>query len=130
MTNDTHEMLARVERLGITSEDALALRRISMTLHNWHELECGTDRGAVERDEVTGKCYWLNSNTGKRYPYADRETGALKRLAVIMARYPELVEYVQTDPRGASLYILRREQLADGAAIDSVYSGRGVAIYK
>lgn len=35
--------------------DAAALRRISMTLTRWHELECGTDRGHVKRDEKTGK---------------------------------------------------------------------------
>jgi hypothetical protein len=26
-----------------------------MTLHRWHELECGTDNGCIERDETTGK---------------------------------------------------------------------------
>ncbi len=37
----------------------------------------------------------------------DREKGARKRLAAIMARYPGFAAYVQTDPRGASLYVLR-----------------------
>ena len=27
--------------IGINLEDARALRRISMTLHRWYELECG-----------------------------------------------------------------------------------------
>ena len=28
-------------KAGIAHDDAIALRRISMTLHRWHELECG-----------------------------------------------------------------------------------------
>jgi len=30
-----------LQAAGISYEDACALRRISMTLHRWHELECG-----------------------------------------------------------------------------------------
>lgn len=101
--------------IGIASDDVSALRRISMQLHRWHELECGIDNGAVERDEDTGKCYWHNSYTGKRYPCADRETGALRRLAAIMSRYPRLHAYVQTDPRGCALYILRPQDHVSGA---------------
>jgi hypothetical protein len=41
MNKYTHKMLSRLERSGISCNDALALRRISMTLHRWHELECG-----------------------------------------------------------------------------------------
>ena len=48
----------------------------------------------------------------RRYPIADRETGARKRLAVIMARYPHLTAYVQGDPRGCALYILTASQLS------------------
>lgn len=86
-----------------------------MQLHRWHELECGADNGAIERDEDTGQCYWHNSFTGKRYRCADRETGALRRLAAIMSRYPRLHAYVQTDPRGCALYILRPEDIVFGA---------------
>ena len=57
------------------------------------------------------------------------ERGARARIAKIMSRYPELVAYVQTDPRGAALYILTRADIPAGAAIDSIYS-RGVAVYK
>lgn len=103
----TRECIEPLIRAGITYEDAMALRRIAMTLHGWHELECGTDHGAIERDETTGKAFWRNAMTGKRYPCADRETGAKKRLAKIMARYPVLQAYIQGDPRGAALYILR-----------------------
>lgn len=109
--------------------DAYALRRISMTLHRWHELECGVEGGGVERDETTGKVTWYNSYTGRRTPYQDRETGAIKRLKAIMARYPGLSAYVQTDPRGAALYILRPGDVPAGGDVSCCYS-RGIAIYK
>ncbi len=131
-TNNAHEIISRLERCGISYHDAVALRRISMTLHNWHELECGTDRGAIERDETTGKTYFTYermSGSRGRTPCADRETGALKRLAVIMQRYPTLRAYVQGDPRGASLYILRPGDVPNGEQDDAYYSN-GVAVYK
>lgn len=183
------ECLPRLTAIGISTFDAENLRRISMTLHRWHELECGTETGAVERDEVPsgnwypainrwhdqtgiahlikedggaacgsrltlgggfakasdagthecrqcariakrpGKTYWYNSYSGKKYSTPDRETGALKRLAKVMAKYPTLAAYVQGDPRGASLFILRPGDVPDGASVDSYYS-RGIAVYK
>lgn len=129
MTNHRYECIDTLRRAGIEYDDAHALRRIAMTLHRWHELECGTDNGAIERDETTGKAYWLNAMSGRRYPVADRETGAIKRLGKIMAKYPGLQSYIQGDPRGASLYILRPGDVPDGAEVDSYYS-RGLAVYK
>ncbi len=128
-TNNAHEIILRLERCGISYHDAVALRRVAMTLHNWHEQECGTESGGVERDETTGKTYWYNSFSNKRYPTPDRETGALKRLAAIMARYPTLRSYVQGDPRGASLYILRPGDVPNGERDDAYYSN-GIAVYK
>jgi hypothetical protein len=117
----------RLRTLGISREDAETLRRISMTLHRWFEKECGFDNGCIERDETTGRTYWLNSYTMRRTPIADRETGARRRLAAIMARYPTLTAYVQSDPRGCALYILTAEQLAGEHPIDAIYN-RGVAV--
>lgn len=129
MPRATPECLGPLVRAGIEPYDAVRLRRISMTLHAWHEQECGVDGGCIERDEKTGKPYWLNSNTMRRHTITDRESGALKRLARIMARYPTLRSYVQTDPRGASLYILRPGDVPEGASVESYYS-RGLAVYK
>lgn len=123
------EVIERLNRLGISAPDAYALRRIAMTLHRWYELECGCDNGAIERDENTGKVFWHSTLSNRRYAYPDRETGALKRLARLILRYPDLVSFVQTDPRGASLYILRKESLADGVNVEQVYSSRGIAVY-
>ena len=123
------EMLARLENFGISYSDAIAIRRIAMTLDRWHELECGSEHGAVERDETTGRCYWVNAETGKRYRTPDRETGALKRLSAILARYPELSYYIQGDPRGAPVYILRPGDVPQGESADSYYN-RGIAVYR
>ena len=95
MNKHTHEMLSRLERAGIEREDAYALRRIAMTLHRWHELECGDGNDSaswcIERDETTGKAYWLNSYTMRRYPVADREKGAETRLIVVVRERHQLV---------------------------------------
>jgi hypothetical protein len=53
-----HDCIGPLTRAGIERDDAMALRRIAMTLHRWHELECGSDSGAIERDEKTGKPFW------------------------------------------------------------------------
>lgn len=152
--------------LGFTQDEAESLRRISMTLQRWHELECGVEGGCVERDENTGKCYWLNSYSGRRSPVADRETGALKRLAGILAarnarkgiaadwrnyrcdngtfdivdangdivrqnlpaESAALSSYIQTDPRGAALYVLRPGDVPAGEDAGAYYS-RGICVY-
>lgn len=129
MNNDTLNRLAPLRRAGITWDDAAALRRISMTLKRWHEGECGTEDGHIERDEATGRTYWVSAYNGRRHRTPDRETGALKRLRKIMARYPDLSYHVQGDPRGAALYVLRPGDVPEGADPDCYYS-RGLAVYK
>ena len=122
--------------LGFTQDEAESLRRISMTLHRWHEMECGTDNGCIERDEATGKTFWRNAMTGRRFPTPDRETGARKRLAAIMearalrvgSGHVTLSAYIQTDPRGAALYILRPGDVPEGKEPESYYS-RGLCVY-
>lgn len=133
------EAVHNLQRAGIAYDDAVTLRKIAMTLHRWHELECGTDAGHVERDESTDKpvfCYPAPIEHGarrewvvRRHPIADREAGALRRLKRVMARYPALQAYVQTDPRGAALFILRPGDVPAGEDGSSYYS-RGIAVYK
>ena len=136
---DRAEVIDRLIRLGFDYSTANKLRRIAMTLRNWFELECGTgdDRvtRSIERDDNGDGNPFLrvqymagNQWVDKRYPIADREAGARKRLAAIMAPMKRrLAAYVQTDCRGASLYILRKSDLR-GQSVDSVYT-RGVAVY-
>lgn len=64
-----------------------------------------------------------------RYYIPDRESGARRRLAKIMARYPSLSAYIQGDPRGAALCILRPGDVPEGKDADAYYS-HGIAVYK
>ena len=133
--------------LGFTIDEAAALRRISMTLRRWHELECGTDAGCIERDDATGKPYLVAQyrDNVRRWPVADREAGALRRLARIMQdvnnrrfigdaasmlapNCDDLTHYVQPDPRGAALYILRPGDVPPGTDPASYYT-RGICVY-
>lgn len=156
MTKHEHARRAQIadtlSRLGFNAGEVDTLRRISLTLRRWHELECGIDGGCIERDEKTGKPFWV-SEFGARWgmtartrrPIADRETGALRRLQKIMrdvnerrfvgdiastldAHCDDLTAYIQTDPRGAALYILRPGDVPEGSSADSCYS-RGICVY-
>lgn len=128
--------------LGFTLYESDALRRISRTLRRWHELECGIDAGVIERDDATNKPYWV-TESGRRWPVADRERGALRRLGRIIGHRNTRVwaasgahavhvhavhPYIQTDPRGAALYILRPGDVPAGADAGSYYT-RGICVY-
>lgn len=164
MTRREAERLTRqadtLRALGFTVEEAETLRRISLTLHRWSELECGTDhaclvRGAWNRDtqtfdydEAGAPYYEFAGGTGKhRYARTpDRERGALRRLeAIVKARNTRqrvqaatgdvlgpatsnVAAYVQGDPRGCALYILRPGDVPDGKDVGEYYS-RGIAVY-
>ena len=138
------DSINRLQAAGFSYEDACALRRISMTLHRWHELDCGTGEGqttfSVERDgdEPDSKPFMRmqypshNGYVDKRWPIPDREACAKRRLAAIMARHPDCRVYIQSDPRGCALYILTPEMLArwpDDQDLSTIYSS-GVAVYK
>ena len=139
MKTTVQTMLTRLETLGLSSSDAFSLRRIAMTLTNWSEKECGVDQGHIERDEQTNVPYWhptgwYSPSSGKYiepkpYRINDLEAGALRRLSALASRYPDLIFYNQTDPRGASIYVLRRSDVPADSSVDSVYS-RGVAVWK
>lgn len=98
-----YDCIQALQRAGIAHADAVALRRLAMRLHRWHELECGIDNGGIERDETS--------------------------LARVMARYPALAYYVQGDPRGAALYVLRAGDIPPGESA-GVYYSRGIAVYR
>ncbi len=182
MNKDTLRMLTQLQSLGISADDALRLRRISMTLHRWHELECGDGNDYGSWCIVRGHREWppavqgiesfvsgesaedataIAEHNGKHVrrrvfvhnddekpflehhhymhghgkdstsytPLPDRERGAKHRLARIMKRYPTLSAYIQTDPRGCALYILRPGDVPEGKEVSCYYS-RGIAVYK
>ena len=124
------EAIERAKRCGMSESDAVTLRRIALTLHRWFELECGCDNGLIERDEKTGIPYYWRTNHSyvdphdprARYRIPDRETGARKRLDKLMLNYPDRRAYIQTDPRGGTIYLCKPED-----ATDSLYT-RGVFI--
>jgi len=122
-------LYSQTGRLGLSVEDTSALVRIERTLQRWAELECGNQRGCIERDGDAGDGapYWRSADGRKGHKMADREAGALRRLARVMELHPNLVAYHQGDPRGCALYVLRREDIRPGEDIHSVYN-RGVAI--
>lgn len=158
MTRKEIERIVRQEQvlvsLGFTTEEAYKLRRISMTLQRWFEHECGNsnDYGswAIERDDNgDGPPFMVHhhyrhgqgKDTVTRTPIADRETGAKKRLQYIIhcrncritagsnGEEPAAISsYIQGDPRGAALYIIRPGDVPAGANVDSYYS-RGICVY-
>jgi hypothetical protein len=155
MDKHEHERLARQENtlleLGFTFDEAKQLRRISNTLRRWYELECGTSdqhnvQRSIERDKNTGKPfirYQYQDRAGwhdKSWPMPDREKGAERRLnAIIMDRnvrrtfYSPLdakhvTAYLQTDPRGSALYILRPGDVPEGKD-PAAYYNRGICVY-
>lgn len=114
----THDCIGPLIAAGIDRADAHDLRRISMTLHRWHEPECGTDSYCI----VRGK--W-NKETAN-FDYDDDglphyEYGGFSG----RSRYSRVADR----ERGASLYILRPGDVPTGAQVDSCYS-RGLAIYR
>ena len=128
--------------LGFTLTEAAQLRRISMTLRRWHELECGDGNGYIERDEKSGKPVYVNCRANyidphdprARHVVADREKGAQNRLLAIINALAarkgvcNVNAYIQGDPRGAALYILRPGDIPEGQTADSCYS-RGICVY-
>ena len=140
MTRKEAERLTRQQnvllQLGFTQAEAESLRRISMTLRRWFEAECNGD---IQRDETTGIAYLQYG--GGAGPFltrraVDREAGAMKRLDAIVQRVNvqragkvgRLAHYIQGDPRGASLYILRPGDVPAGADAGAYYT-RGICVY-
>lgn len=130
LTNVLHEHANRESSdywIGRARADAESLYRVALTLRRWFEGECN---GNIQRDEKTDKAYLYNTDTGQRcYPIADRERGARKRLYDILAHYPGLEAYVQTDPRGCALYILKPGDVPAGEDVSGYYS-RGLAVFQ
>lgn len=163
-----HKQSETLQSLGFTADEADKLRRISMTLRRWFELECGTgyhvknpfytfatwvdlcvERDGNEDDSPPILRKGMQTPEGYKewkHRIPDRETGARKRLAKIVSavnerrtnRHPDIDEswsysppltsYVQTDPRGAALYILRPGDVPEGEDISAYYS-RGICVY-
>jgi hypothetical protein len=116
---DQYESARGIQMNGLPMNEANTLRRAQLTLHRWAELKCGDGRGHIERDEQTGKPFYYNDsasyvqpNDPRRVsPIADREAGALRRIAQV-CKAAGLHFYHQADPRGCALYV-SHEPLTD-----------------
>lgn len=116
--------------LGIEYRDAKALVSISRTLHRWDERECGDGRGCIEWDESGNgpKPLWRNAYTGEAHPIRNTYKATIARLKKIMVNYPALTAFHQSDPRGASLYIVPNDRIPENSKLASCYTN-GVAVY-
>lgn len=132
---DQHD---RLRSMGFGDLEIKALRRISQTLQRWHEYEnYGFGSRTLERDGETGKPYLVSRHRKIRQSIPDREGGAKKRLAKIMGDFNMRREdigyepfscFINTDPRGVALYILRPGDIPEGESVHAYY-GRGIPIF-
>jgi len=120
--------MLHIRGIDVSEAQANALRRAEKVLLRWSAQECGNSdkykSWAIERDEMTDKpfiCIYPYQGESRRYPIADREKGALARVAAV-CKAAGLYFYHQGDPRGVSLYVSNAEMT------DSNYSSVGVAI--
>jgi hypothetical protein len=126
----TANKVATLNRYGFNTAESFELFAIERRLNSWFTRECN---GEIDRDEKSNKVYGVfechrRGPTRTRLPIRDLETAALRKLDAIMATRPHLVSYVQTDPRGAALYIIEKERLTPTLSIDCQYS-RGYCVY-
>lgn len=121
--------------LELSFDDANTLRRAQLALHRWHERECGDGNAhgswMIQRDDFgEGTPYLvhhhyangrgrMNDAWATRTRIPDREASAIRRVADVCARNG-LHYFVQTDPRGCSLYV------AGEVLTDVNYSSAGV----
>jgi hypothetical protein len=127
-----------MSRVGFTTSETETLLKAERALQRWHEMECGTgdDRVSVsvERDEESGKPFrrvqymgaggkWID----RKEPCRDMEKVAMKRVAGVLEGKAGLSAYIQGDPRGCALYILRSGDVPEGKEPCQYYN-RGVAV--
>lgn len=124
----TLRLAQSLECFKLLPDDIAKLLRIEKKLRRWHELQCGADAGHVEEvgEEGSGNWEFVNRH-GHRSPIRNATEQARKTLNAFKTVDPDLLFYVQTDPRGCALYLLKKSQVESGEDVNAVYS-RGVAI--
>ena len=116
-----YNALARLEEMGLAK----------------HVIVRGRKNGKAFEHDDGGSSYLEHHHyqhgRGKDYmtytAIADRERGAQVRLQKIMQRYPKLHAYVQTDPRGCALYVIRPGDVPPGSKVCECCN-RGIAVFK
>ena len=114
----------RLVDMGFSAAQAEALRKISQTLTRWCEAECN---GEIERSDSgrAERVYYMPAGGRRAYTIPDWESGALRRLRIILAG-TDWTHFYQTDPRGCALYLI---PMSETGNIESRYSSVGIAVY-
>lgn len=124
MSKAREATIHQLAMLGFDSQETAQLLRISATLDSWHQKECN---GEVEIDGETGIAYYINQWDGSRaYRKPNTYQPAVKRVKAL-AKSHGLIAYIQPDPRGCALYIVRPSDVPEGKDVDNYYS-RGIAV--
>jgi hypothetical protein len=126
MNKSELKQVFNLAQAGVSMVDGIALKNAAAGLHRWYEAECGNGRFCINRDNDTGKPYRDYGDTGRRYYIRDMEKANENKISGIMAKHPELGFYLQGDPRGATLYIYKLEELA-GRNVRSCYNSVALA---
>lgn len=127
-------LFVQMHNLGFTPSETSTLLKCEWVLHRWAELECGTGDGHIERDEATGKPFFVNDRSRyvdpkdprSRRAIPDREASTYRRIEKLMERHPGLWWYHQTDPRGCAVYVGKVADLGDREL--SAHYTQGVAV--
>ena len=110
MTNkDKSYMYMVCDHLGITTEDYKLFRRRGATLHRLYEEQCNGYR------DHQGN--WSEELTNKSEAKEDRITKLIQK----QAKELDLNVYLQTDPRGATVY-LSKYKILDASNYNSLSS--------
>jgi hypothetical protein len=146
MNKDTVSMLNRLHDLGVRPDEALALRRISMTLQRWHELECGdsNDHGswAIVRGHKPPRVHYRDPETqeskwrdGGEFVHDDDGAPYLEHHHYLHGRGEDYVTYTRIPDReaGAKRRLLKivNQLLARGVKLGAYIQTdpRGCALY-
>jgi hypothetical protein len=160
---DKNRVDASLIALGFSKDECNKLRRISNTLRRWYELNCNEDmRQGFMRDGIlvdcanpeeckrlgqTCKTYitkYATMRGGKDFTFAIRnnETAAIKRLDAMISKNNAagktlVAYYLQTDPRGAALYVIPMSRYEDycgqtnrkpDGKFDAIYTSVGICV--
>jgi len=118
-----HRLIVKLESMGFSYKEVMALIKIAKCLRKWHLLEIS---GSIKR-EADGKA-WIE---GKSHPLRDLEKGALKKLGLIMKGKKGLVQYVKKDELQNCIYIVKASDV-EGVSIANPIGNactQGTAIY-
>lgn len=115
-----------LEEVGFSFEEIMELRRLSRCFRRFFERL----RNDVYYSEDDGKYYRMCANSKIVTRYPDLKRRYLKKLRAVFANHPNLTYYIQQDPRGSSLYVIKKTDLEYRLdEMDQIYSTLGIPIY-